>query len=314
MSRSGMPLAIAHSFAVKRRISILCGFVLLCAGIGLWFALERLSFEVRDRALAWSEARRTEGWRIVHEPAQRLSLLPTTRWRAGNVVVQPPDFDPVSLSEVVLTYDPLRSDAVRIDAPKGVRSGNVAAEFATVAIGNLFGDGHKPVRVEAAGTTAYGVQASDLHVIWTARDRISLEARELKAALPGLRRMWTRGSARVRITPDAELLFSDPYLWGGNGGRAEIEQLELKRGRTRIFGEGGFRLDDGMKPEGRLVIGVTDSGFLDDFVEAGLLRPGQRDLIHAALAFLRGKDGISRIALTAERGVLRFGPITLARF
>ena len=42
--------------------------------------------------------------------------------------------------------------------------------------------------------------------------------------------------------------------------------------------------------------------------------PGQRSLVHAALAFLRGKDGVSRIALTAERGVLRLGPIALARF
>ena len=309
-----MRRTVARTLAVKHRVSILCGFVLLCAGVGLWFALERLSFEVRDRALAWSEARRAEGWRIAHEPAKRLSLLPTIRWRVGNVVVRPPDLDPVGLSEVVLTYDPLRWGTVRIDAPKGGRSGNVAAEFATVAIGNLFGDGHKPVRVEAADTIAYGVQASDLQVVWPTRDRISLEARELRAALPGLRRVWTRGSARVRITPEVELLFSDPYLWGGNGGRAEIEQLELSRGRIRIFAEGGFRLDDGMKPEGRLVIGVTDSELLDDFVETGFLRPGQRDLIRAALAFLRGKDGVSRIALTAKRGVLRLGPIALARF
>ena len=314
MSRSGTPRIVACPLAVKRRIPILCGFVLLCAGIGLWFALERLSFEVRDRALAWAEARRAEGWQIAHGPARRLSLLPAIRWRIGKAVVRPPDLDPVSLAEVVLTYDPLRWDAVRIEAPQGGRSGNVAAAFVTVGIGDLFGDGHKPVRVEAVDATVYGVQASGLQVIWSARDRISLEAQELRTALPGLRRVWTRGRARVRITPDAELLFSDPHLWGGNGGRAEIEQLELNRGRIRISAEGGFGLDAEMKPEGRLVIGITDGGFLDDFVDAGLLRPGQRSLVHAALAFLRGKDGISRIALTAERGVLRLGPIALARF
>ena len=314
MSRSATPRIVACSLAVKRRIPILCGFVLLCAGIGLWFALERLSLEVRDRALAWAEARRTEGWRIAHGPAQRLSLLPVIRWRIGNAVVRPPDFDPVSLAEVILIYDPLRWDAVRIEAPKGGRSGNVAAEFITVGIGDLFGDGHKPTRVEAVDPTAYGVQASGLQVIWSARDRISLEAQELRTTLPGLRRVWTRGRAKVRITPDVELLFSDPHLWGGTGGRAEIEQLELNRGRIRIFAEGGFGLDAEMKPEGRLVVGVTDSGFLEDFVDAGLLRPGQRSLVHAALAFLRGKDGVSRITLTAKRGVLRLGPIALARF
>ena len=304
----------ACPLAVRRRFIILCGIVPLCAGIGLWLVLEQLSFEVRARALAWSEAQRAEGWRIEHEPAQRLSLLPAIRWRIANALVQPPDLDPISLSEMILTYDPLRWDAVRIDAPKGGRSGNAAAEFVAVGVGDLFGKGHKPVRVEARNAVAHGVRASGLQAIWSARDRVSLEVRELRSDLPGLRRAWTYGRAAVRITPEVGLLFSGPDAWGVKGGRAEMEQLELSRGPTRISAQGGFGMDADMKPEGRLVIGVVGGEFLDDFVAAGLLRPNQRDLIHAALMFLRGKDGVSRIALTARRGVLWLGPIRLARF
>jgi hypothetical protein len=104
--------------------------------------------------------------------------------------------------------------------------------------------------------------------------------------------------------------------WRDAHGAVEIEASQVRWGTLDMDGDGGFTLDDQMRPKGWVNAQIRGyATTIDAFDAAGLLDDDERDAIDAVLKFLNqgGRRGGIAMMVRAEDGLIYVGPVSLGR-
>ena len=104
--------------------------------------------------------------------------------------------------------------------------------------------------------------------------------------------------------------------WRDADGAVEIEASQVRWGTLDMDGDGGFTLDDQMRPKGWVNAQIRGyATTIDAFDAAGLLDDDERDAIDAVLGFLNqeGRRGNIGLMVRAEDGLIYVGPVSLGK-
>ena len=249
---------------------VLLALVLLAGGavVAAWDYSTR---QMERGLLGWAEARRAEGWRVAHTPAERVGFPFSPGIRLGLVSLDLPAGFGWRAERATLSLSPAdwKNLHLALEGPQGLRvPGGVVPVTATSLTGRIALDGGEGMLL------GEGLRPGPNEV-----GRLSLRLRpgqfDLVAdalRLPGLGNLRLDGARLVgRLNPMPQ---GTARQWRDAGGTLLIEQMELRQGAASASLNGGLALDAQLQPEGRGQMQLVAPGeAVRLLAEAGLVPP-----------------------------------------
>jgi Uncharacterized protein conserved in bacteria (DUF2125) len=319
--------------------------VLVLSGViysAYWFHASR---QMSKAVIAWTEARRAEGWQVEYDGPD-ISGFPAAialrvdkpviatpagiGWRGPAVTVTLSPFDPRTLHVVAdghhgLAVGPwsmdgdfaqLRGD-IGFTLDGALRDFHASARTATVAVA-----GAESLSAEglAVALTPLAAPSPITHVTPTIGFSVSASGLDLPV-LPGL--VLERRIAQSEIA--GRLLGAVPpgpplpaiAAWSADGGTIAIDRLVLNWDPMALEGEGTLALDSQMQPLAAFSARVRGFGpLVDRLGAAGIVQPGAIAAGRMLLALMAKPDAQGRptipIPVTIQDGAVWLGPARVA--
>lgn len=322
-------------------IALVAIAVLVPAGYTAYWYLAAAS--VHNRIAAWAEARRAEGFVVVHgevvvegfpwrlvvrmaAPAvARPDGNPAWWWRGDRLAAEA---RPWALDKITVTLPPSMALVYR-------RAGGDDREVsATLEAGSAQVVVHNGVvqhiTLEASGIDAMTPRgpAALVHLdaaAWRGEGEVTevtFDARRLTltpTADGPLGREVATVAAVATVTGALPEAIDRAALaaWSEAGGTVELRSLSVQWGSLAIEAEGAMTLDDGLRPQAALTARVAGYGeALDAFAAAGAMRASDASLAKTFLNIMAKTISgrrVIEIPLTAQNGTLYAGPLPLVK-
>ena len=325
--------------------------VVLLVGLGGGYAWywQRLADGLEDNLKVWLGQRRAEGFRAEAGPVAvsgfpfdivaAIGLAELGRGRPGephawhwlgqDLQVRLAPMDPwrihistTAAQTVRFTDDQGQTKAIRLqaDTSQGLieigddgRLAQVQADFEILALtGSALpapvAARHLTLEARPAGPAASRGLGLSLQV-----DELHLPAR----TDPILGDLVDVASLNLTISGPLPLRWTAPVVsaWRDNGGTVEIDRARIKWGALDTTASGALTLDQNMRPLFSATAGLKDyHTTINAYKKAGLITPLNAAALTIALNMLRrDAEGRAAIAVTGQNGILKVGPMTVAR-
>jgi len=319
---------------MTRRAIIWFAAIVVAALALVAIAWHLLARQIESQLLAWTEARRAEGYMIAWQ-SQEVSGFPSS---FVVTIVQPrlaKDEWSAETPTLQATWLPWRVDRVDLTAPRLSVSGLDAAGSIDNASGTVTIEGGLATRLTVEGSAATArLLAEDLGRAERVRlviDRFDPTTKDWQAESLVGKATLQRAQPAPRFA--SQLLFSDPFDleldaaikgpiasiagWRDAGGTAELTRLQLAWGPLKLDGNATLALDAQMRPLGAGTAKLQGLGpVLDRLVARGQIRAQEAAIAKIVLGMLAqpSASGASEVTvpITAQDGKLFLGPVAVA--
>lgn len=294
--------------------------LVVAAALGYAFYWHLLSERVLDRIAEWAVERRDAGWSVEFGELERAGFpfRISIRIREARMAA-PGESLEWRLPDATLTMRTWEPGRVTIDAPgthRAALGGSEAVVEAAEAEIVLGGRRATTLRLAAPSVRLSGGATLDVR---------NLGARiEKQAGSPARFALHAQSLSAPRLPPDRAITgiqlegvvegSAEPAgslevwaeRWRDAGGRVALREFALSWGSLNVQGDGAFRLDGDLQPEGGLNVGIADIDRAAEALAAAGIAPSVAML---ALKLMRRADGSVRVPVKLQRRRLYLGPV-----
>lgn len=293
--------------------------LVVAAALGYAFYWHILSERVRDGIAEWAVERRAAGWSVEFDELERAGFPFRMSIRIRGTRLAVPGGSPEwRLPDATLTMRPWDPKRVAIDAPGTHRVALGGSEAVVEAAEAEIVRGRATtLRLAAPSVRLSGGATLDIRDLGARIEkqagsavRFALRARSLSSPrLPSADRAITEirmeGAVEGSAEP-ADALGVWAERWRDAGGRAALREFALSWGSLNVRGDGAFRLDGDLQPEGELNVEVADIDRAAEALAAAGIAPSVARL---AVRLMRRADGSVRVPVRLQRRRLYLGPV-----
>ena len=295
--------------------------LVVAAALGYAFYWHLLSERVLDRIAEWAVERRDAGWSVEFGELERAGFPFRISIRIrGARMAAPGESLEWRLPDATLTMRTWEPGRVTIDAPgthRAALGGSEAVVEAAEAEIVLGGRRATTLRLAAPSVRLSGGATLDVRNLGARIEkqagspaRFALRAQSLSAPrLPPPDRAITGIQLEGVVEGSAEpvgALGVWAERWRDAGGRVALREFALSWGSLNVRGDGAFRLDGDLQPEGGLNVGIADIDRAAEALAAAGIAPSVAML---AVKLMRRADGSVRVPVKLQRRRLYLGPV-----
>lgn len=293
--------------------------LVVAAALGYAFYWHILSERVRDGIAEWAVERRAAGWSVEFGELERAGFPFRVSIRIRGARMAVPGGSPEwRLPDATLTMRPWDLKRVAIDAPGTHRVALGGSEAVVEAAEAEIVRGRATtLRLAAPSVRLSGGATLDVRDLGARIEkqaggpaRFALRARSLSSPrLPPADRAITEirmeGAVEGSAAPAAALgVWAE--RWRDAGGRAALREFALSWGSLNVRGDGAFRLNGDLQPEGELNVEVADIDRTAEALAAAGIAPS---VARFAVRLMRRADGSVRVPVRLQRRRLYLGPV-----
>lgn len=295
--------------------------LVVAAALGYAFYWHLLSERVRDGIAEWAAERRGAGWPVEFGELERAGFPFHVSIRIRGARMAAPGGSPEwRLPDATLTLRAWNPERITIDAPGTHRvalGGSEAVVEAAEAEIVLGARRATTLRLAAPSVRLSGAAPLDVRNLGARIEkqagspaRFALRARSLSSPRPpppdrAITDVRMEGEVEGSAEP-AGALGAWAERWRDAGGRVALREFALSWGSLNVRGDGAFRLDGDLQPEGSLNVEVAD---IDRAAEALADAGIAASVAMLAVRLLRRADGSVRVPVRLQRRRLYLGPV-----